>query len=323
MVYQYRKNPRSLGAFAARQIKADFRITLTGTPVENDISEFYNILDLSVPGIWGYAGHGTRKKAENQKYIAKRCSKPFILRRTKPQVLTDLPPKEETLMYLNFSEEEKQNYLKTLLRIKTDLENANSGKKYGYVLEGLLRLRQLCLWQQDSIESTKIRFLMETLEQIMPEGHQAIIFSQFTSYLNRIETHFNNRHWKFSRIDGSQSIKKRQTQVEQFQSGKTPLFLISLKAGGVGLNLTAANYVFIMDPWWNPAVENQAIDRAHRIGQKNKIFVYKPIIKDSVEEKVLYLQDQKRKLFKDLMQDDDQETFSGKLSMDDFMFLLS
>ena len=110
--------------------------------------------------------------------------------------------------------------------------------------------------------------------------------------------------------------------VEQFQSGKTPLFLISLKAGGVGLNLTAANYVFIMDPWWNPAVENQAIDRAHRIGQKNKLFVYKPIIKNSVEEKVLSLQTQKRKLFQELLSDDDDQVFSGKLTMDDFMFLL-
>ena len=263
-----------------------------------------------------------RKNLRVKKYIAKRCSRPFILRRTKPQVLKDLPPKEENLIYLNFSEEERNNYLKTLYAIKHELENARSGKKYGYILEGLLRLRQLCLWQKNLETSTKIKFLVDTVSQIMEEGHQAIIFSQFTSYLNQIETYFNARKWAFSRIDGSQSIKKRQTQVEQFQSGKTPLFLISLKAGGVGLNLTAANYVFIMDPWWNPAVENQAIDRAHRIGQKNKLFVYKPIIKNSVEEKVLQLQTAKRKLFQDLLSDEDGELFSGKLTMHDFLFLL-
>ena len=184
------KNARSLGAYAARQIKADFRITLTGTPVENDISEFYNILDLSVPGIWGYAGHGTKKKTESQKYIAKRCSKPFILRRTKPQVLKDLPPKEENTIYLNFSDEERNSYLRTLYAIKTELESAKTGKKYGYILEGLLRLRQLCLWQKDLEHSTKIKFLIETVSQIMEEGHQAIIFSQFTSYLNQIEKFF-------------------------------------------------------------------------------------------------------------------------------------
>jgi SNF2 family DNA or RNA helicase len=197
-------------------------------------------------------------------------------------------------------------------------------------LKGLLQLRQNCLWQnrgqpQDykHIESTKIEFLMESVESILEEGHQAIIFSQFTTYLDIIQFHMREKHWKYSRIDGSQSINKRQEQVELFQSGKNPIFLISLKAGGVGLNLTAASYVFIMDPWWNPAVESQAIDRAHRIGQKNTLTVYRPIIKNSVEEKVLKLQEEKKQLFADLLSTDDDQTFSGKLSMKDFEMLFN
>lgn len=164
---------------------------------------------------------------------------------------------------------------------------------------------------------------METLETILEEGQQAIIFSQFTTYLDIIQQFFREKHWKFSRIDGSQSINKRQEQVELFQSQKNPIFLISLKAGGVGLNLTAASFVFIMDPWWNPAVESQAIDRAHRIGQKNTLTVYRPIIKNSVEEKVLKLQEEKKQLFTDLLSTDDDQIFSGRLTMKDFEMLFS
>lgn len=164
---------------------------------------------------------------------------------------------------------------------------------------------------------------METLEQIIEEGHQAIIFSQFTTYLDLIQKVIRERHWKVARIDGTQSVKKRQAQVEVFQGGEAPIFLISLKAGGVGLNLTAASYVFIMDPWWNPAVESQAIDRAHRIGQQNTLTVYRPIIKGSVEEKVIELQKMKKELFHDLLPDDDESLFTGKLTMKDFESLLT
>ena len=138
-----------------------------------------------------------------------------------------------------------------------------------------------------------------------------------------IQNKIQEQGWKFARIDGSQTIKKRGEMVEYFQNGDAQVFLISLKAGGFGLNLTAASYIFLMDPWWNPAVERQAIDRAHRIGQENKLTVYRPIIKESIEEKVLVLQQSKRELFKDLMAEDDDEYFNGKLNMDDFKHLLS
>ncbi len=322
---QHLKNVRSLGAFSARKIKADFRICLTGTPVENDLSEFYNILDLSMPGIWGDLQFVRAISNTKSRGIAKRTASPFILRRTKNQVLKELPPKIENNIYLEMSESELDHYQKSLITIKAKINATTTSAKYGEILKGLLQLRQMCLWQDRSqshvpskMESTKIEFLLETLESLLEEGHQAIIFSQFTTYLDIIQFHFKEKHWKYSRIDGSQSINKRQEQVDLFQSQKTPLFLISLKAGGVGLNLTAASYVFIMDPWWNPAVESQAIDRAHRIGQQNTLTVYRPIIKNSVEEKVLKLQEEKKQLFNDLLTSDDDTIFSGKLSMKDF-----
>lgn len=163
---------------------------------------------------------------------------------------------------------------------------------------------------------------MENLEVLMEEGHKVLVFSQFTTYLDIIQNKVRERSYNYARIDGSQSLKKRQAEVERFQEGDAQVFLISLKAGGVGLNLTAASYIFLMDPWWNPAVENQAIDRAYRIGQENKLTVYRPIIKDSVEEKVLVLQNSKRELFKDLMASDEDSFFNGKLNMDDFQALL-
>lgn len=327
---QHLKNIRSLGAFSARKINANFRICLTGTPVENDLSEFYNILDLSIPGIWGDLQFVRAVSNTKTRMIARKTAAPFILRRTKAQVLHDLPPKIENNVYLEMSETELSFYQQNLVQIRNRIHTSNSTAKYGEILKGLLQLRQNCLWQNrgeqhtySQIESTKIEFLLETLESIIEEGHQAIVFSQFTTYLDIIQNYIREKHWKFSRIDGSQSINKRQEQVDLFQSGTTPVFLISLKAGGVGLNLTAASYVFIMDPWWNPAVESQAIDRAHRIGQKNTLTVYRPIMKNSVEEKVLKLQEEKKQLFADLLSNDDDQTFTGKLSMKDFEMLFN
>lgn len=318
------KNIRSLGANAARQLKAKFRICLTGTPVENDLAEFYNIIDLSIPGVWGDLQFVKTSSSKKSRLIAKKMVRPFVLRRTKAQVLSDLPEKEENHVFLEFSEEEKNQYAAHLINIRNRLSLTSTQKKYGEILKGLLELRQLCLWQrQQGLMSTKIDFLMENLELILGEGHKVIIFSQFTTYLDIIQDRVIHQGWNYARIDGSQTLKTRQDMVEKFQNGNATVFLISLKAGGVGLNLTAASYIFLMDPWWNPAVESQAIDRAHRIGQKNKLTVYRPIIKNSVEEKVLLLQQSKRELFNDLMNVDDESTFSGKLSMEDFQSLLS
>lgn len=321
---QHLKNIRSQGASSARNLNANFRVCLTGTPVENDLSEFYNILDLCIPGIWGELNFIKTTSTKKSRLLARKTVRPFILRRTKEQVLTELPEKVENHVYLNFNEDERENYIRTLAQIRDKIGTVQTGRKYGEILKSLLKLRQLCLWQKSqSIQSTKVEFLQEYLEQILEENHKAIVFSQFTTYLDIIENKVREQGWKYARIDGSQTFKKRAQEVERFQNGDAQVFLISLKAGGVGLNLTAASYIFLMDPWWNPAVENQAIDRAHRIGQENKLTVYRPIIKDSVEEKVLVLQNTKKELFNDLMAEDDESFYSGKLTMDDFQELLS
>ena len=318
---QHLKNIRSLGSFAARKLNGGFRICLTGTPVENELAEFYNILDLSMPGTWEEFQISKNNKALQSHVYARKMANPFVLRRTKDQVLKELPPKQEQNVFLNFTKPERDHYEKTLKDIAKRVSFAPRHKKYGDILKGLLELRQRCLWQDggEDIASTKIDFLVIQLEQILKENHQVIVFSQFTTYLDIIEGFFHRRGWDFARIDGTQSIKKRQGEVNAFQSGQKNIFLISLKAGGVGLNLTAASYVFLMDPWWNPAVEQQAIDRAHRIGQKNNLIVYKPIIKDSIEERVLKLKETKRELFENLLlKKDGGDFFTGKLSMKDF-----
>lgn len=321
---QHLKNIRSQGAIAARNLNADFRICLTGTPVENDLSEFYNIMDLSIPGIWGDLSLFRSSSSKKSRLLARQTVRPFILRRTKEQVLTELPEKEENHIYLSFSEEEKEHYLSSLVAIRNRMQNIQQGRKYSEILKSLLQLRQLCLWQKTQLfRSTKIDFLIENLQQLLEEGHKVLVFSQFTTYLDHIQNKVREHSWNFARIDGSQTMKKRQAEVERFQEGDAQVFLISLKAGGVGLNLTAASYIFLMDPWWNPAVESQAIDRAYRIGQENKLTVYRPIIKDSVEEKVLVLQNSKRELFRDLMASDEENFYSGKLSLDDFQQLLT
>jgi SNF2 family DNA or RNA helicase len=318
---QHLKNVKSLGATVARSINSQFRLCLTGTPVENDLSEFYNIMDLSLPGIWGDMKF-MRSDNKDTRSIAKTTAKPFILRRKKDQVLKELPDKVENTIMLDFSPEEKQKYTQSLIRIRSELEQ--NKKQYGQVLKNLLELRQLCLWQnQETFMSTKVDFLMEQLEQILQEGYQVLVFSQFTTYLDHIQKQIKEKKWDYSRIDGTQTMKKRTEEVFRFQDSQTKVFLISLKAGGVGLNLTKANYIFLMDPWWNPAVENQAIDRAHRIGQENKVTVYRPIMKDSVEEKVLALQQTKKELFKELLDNNDLDEKSTALTLDTILGLLS
>lgn len=318
------KNINSLGSHAARNLKARFRLSLTGTPVENHFGEFHNILDLTLPGIWGER-FWRKHKTPSDLSLAKKIVKPFILRRTKKQVLSELPDKIETPVLLSLSENEKSYYHKNLFAIKKAMGEGKNLQHFN-ILQFILKLRQLCLWQQHpggDFLSTKIDFLVDNLSQIHEEGHKALIFSQFTSYLDLIQNRLVQEGWKLSRIDGSLSLKKRDAELTSFQKGETDFFLISLKAGGFGLNLTQANYIFLMDPWWNPAVENQAIDRTHRIGQTKNVIVYRPIIKDSIEEKVLLLQDKKRQLFKDLMGSEDSTVYDGRISKDDFVELLT
>jgi SNF2 family DNA or RNA helicase len=319
------KNIKSLGAFAVRKLKTNFRVCLTGTPVENNITEFYNIIDLCMPGIWGDLLSASSQSTKKSRLIAKEVASPFILRRTKNQVLLDLPKKIENNVFLNFSKTEQNYYEHLKTTIKKDLLSTTTQKKFGMILTSILKLRQCCLWgsQLKETQSTKAHFLIDSLSQIIEEGHKSLVFSQFTSYLDYIESFIKKKGWTYSRIDGTQPFKKRHQELENFQAGKSDVFLISLKAGGFGINLTAASFVFLMDPWWNPAIENQAIDRAHRIGQKNTLTIYKPIIKNSIEEKVLSLQETKRELFKDLLPDDSEQYFSNKMTLNDLEHLLN
>lgn len=319
---QYLKNRKSQGSLAARKLKASFFLGLTGTPLENNIHEFFNIMDLCVPGIW------TNNEINHALHFdsIKRVVGPFILRRLKKNVLSDLPDKLENTILLNFSDHEKKNYEKSLEKIRSNLTQEQSFSNYGQILKNILHLRQLCLWQQkesEELRSTKIDYLMDNLEELTKSGQQVLVFSQFTKYLDMIQDKIQKKSWHFARIDGSQSLMKRTKEVEKFQKGEAPIFLISLKAGGFGLNLTAANYIFLMDPWWNPSVENQAIDRAHRIGQERKVHVFRPIIKGTIEEKVLQLQQDKNELFQQVLSSENGKYFSGNLSSKDFEFLLS
>ena len=246
---QMLKNIRSLGAIAARSLNANFTICLTGTPVENEIGEFFNIMDLAVPGLWGNINSVKTKKRLQEKQIVRHNAKPFILRRTKDQVLDDLPEKIEQQSILSFSKEEQNFYNNLKEVIKAEIQEAPKNRKYGLILRGLLKLRQSCLWQPTEIKphdghehhlhapgklSSKIHFLLSQLEQIILEGHQVLVFSQFTSYLDLIQQEVTSRHWKYSRIDGSYNVNKRQKEIKKFQDGETQVFLISLKAGGVG-----------------------------------------------------------------------------------------
>ena len=210
---QMLKNIRSLGAIAARSLNANFTICLTGTPVENEIGEFFNIMDLAVPGLWGNINSVKTKKRLQEKQIVRHNAKPFILRRTKDQVLDDLPEKIEQQSILSFSKEEQNFYNNLKEVIKAEIQDAPKNRKYGLILRGLLKLRQSCLWQpteskpHDGHEhhlhapgklSSKIHFLLSQLEQIILEGHQVLVFSQFTSYLDLIQQEVTSRHWKYS-----------------------------------------------------------------------------------------------------------------------------
>ncbi len=246
--------------------------------------------------------------------------KPFILRRTKSQVAKELPAKIEQTIFCEMGDSQKKLY-ERLLKYYQQLisESENGGGNFQY-LGALTRLRQMAchpaLISEDfaNEESTKLSVLLPRIEELISENHRILIFSQFTSFLDIIKKNCEQMSWKYCYLDGQ--TKNRQEIVNEFQKGETPLFLISLKAGGVGLNLTAADYVFLMDPWWNPAIENQAIDRAYRIGQKQQVIACKLITKDTIEEKVLKLQKVKKYLANSLT--DDDEEMVQNLTLADF-----
>jgi SNF2 family DNA or RNA helicase len=312
------KNSQSQINIAAKTLKARKRFALTGTPVENSLMDLFSILSIVTPGLVSETLAQKWVKQSDQETLSKlaKALHPFILRRTKEQVLKDLPEKSEQVLYCELSEQERRKYdeLKAYYwsHLSEKFEQKGLNRSKIEVLEALLRLRQAAchqglLNQTDTpaanFTSSKFELLLEQLESIIHDGHKVLVFSQFTSLLALLKTELNKKHIPFEYLDGQ--TQDRAERVQNFQSNPNiPLFLLSLKAGGVGLNLTAADYVFILDPWWNPAAEAQAIDRTHRIGQTKKVFAYKIIAKDTVEEKILDLQKRKKEIAKAIISED-------------------
>jgi len=305
---QAAKNSTTETAKAVRLIQADHRLALSGTPIENHLGELWSLFEFLNPGMLGqaslFAGAGRNPAPETREILAK-ALRPFILRRTKGQVAKDLPEKTEQTIYCDLEptqrklyDELRDHYRMSLLS-KIDQVGLNKSKIL--VLEALLRLRQAACHpglidkKRTSEDCAKLDVLMPQLKEIVEEGHKTLVFSQFTSMLSIVKKKLDDEGIEYIYLDGK--TKDRQALVERFQTDDDcKVFLISLKAGGVGLNLTAAEYVYLLDPWWNPAAEAQAIDRSHRIGQTKPVFAYRLIARNTVEEKVLALQETKRAL---------------------------
>jgi SNF2 family DNA or RNA helicase len=316
---QYIKNPHSQNAQAMKEIKARCRFALSGTPIENSLMELWSIFDFVMPGylydekIFSVRYHKKLKESPEVIEEVNKLIKPFILRRRKIEVLKELPEKIEKTLMVDMEVEQKKiygvyaNHAVQLIEKKVKDEELKKSKIE--ILAYLTKLRQLCLdpsvlMKDYNGTSGKIEALVELLHESIAEQHKIIVFSQFTSVLKNINKRLNEEKISYSYLDGSVPSSKRMKMVEDFNEGDKSVFLISLKAGGTGLNLTSANIVVHFDPWWNPAVEQQATDRAHRIGQKNVVEVIKIIAKGTIEEKIILLQEEKKKLIAEVMNDE-------------------
>ncbi len=329
------KNSESESAKAARLLNGEHRLVMSGTPIENHLGELWSLFEFLNPGM---LGGGVFKSAsvlrspdpETRKVLAK-ALRPFILRRTKEQVARELPPKIEQTVYCELDAvqrriyEEVRDFYRASLLKRVEREGMNKSKIQ--ILEALLRLRQVACHpglvdkSHEASSSAKLDVLLDQVTQVVEEGHKALVFSQFTSFLALAGKRLVGAGLSYEYLDGQ--TRDREARVDHFQNDPDcRLFLISLKAGGVGLNLTAADYVFILDPWWNPAVEAQAIDRAHRIGQDKQVFSYRLIARGTVEEKVLDLQSSKRELAASII-DAEAESIVGGLKREDLELLLS
>ncbi|MCK5824870.1 MAG: SWIM zinc finger family protein [Ichthyobacteriaceae bacterium] len=332
------KNPNSKRYKSALLLRAENKIAMTGTPIENNTFDLYAQMNFVNPG---FLGSQTSFKTEYSLPIDKdrnddvakdlhKLIRPFIMRRTKEQVATELPEKIEDVLYCEMEPEQTKVYeayrnkYREYLMNKFDENGLKKSKMY--VLEGLTRLRQICdspsLISEEEIytsESAKIKVLLTHIEE-KTNNHKILVFSQFVKMLHLVEKELERRNISYEYLDGKKSGKQRSESVDNFQNNSdVRVFLISLKAGGTGLNLTAADYVYLLDPWWNPAVENQAIDRAYRIGQDKKVIAYRMIAKGTIEEKIMNIQSKKRKVASDIIQTD--ESVFKELSQDDIMDL--
>jgi len=328
------KNIHAETTGAVRRLKGRFKLALTGTPVENHLGEYYSVMDLALPGLLGpyeLFRRGMGREGGGFLDTLIRRTRPFILRRAKDMIAAELPPKVETDIYLEMSPRQKALYVRTVAQVKSTVAEAYSSKAPGQAriiaLTAILKLRQICLSSRLLLPeghdgSPKIDFLIEQLQELFAEGHSVLVFSQFTSFLDIVQEALSQHGVACSRLDGSTPVGRRKELVENFQDSRDPsVFLLSLKAGGRGLNLTKASYVFHLDPWWNPAVENQASDRAHRIGQVRQVTITRLLMRHSIEEKMMELKKRKLKLYRALLEDAEGDA-GGAIGREDFEFLL-
>ena len=308
------KNPNTKATQIIKMLNSDYKLALSGTPIENHLGELWSIFSFIMPGFLGslktfkkiFANPIEKEKNFEKQQLLNRKIHPFILRRTKEKVLNELPEKMEIVKYAEFSEKEKKLYesIRMIMdkKVRDAITQNGLAKSQILVLDALLKLRQICchpnLLKIDEAKnlkhSSKLEMFLELVDELLSENRKILVFSQFTSMIEIIKENLDKLNIKYSTLTGS--TKNRDEVIEEFKSGKTNLFLISLKAGGVGLNLTEADSVIHYDPWWNKAVQNQATDRAYRIGQNKNVFVYKLVVRNTIEEKIIELQNRKAKL---------------------------
>jgi SNF2 family DNA or RNA helicase len=302
------RNPEAKTTRAALKLESKRRMCLSGTPVQNCAEDLWAIFHFLMPFFLGRRKVLKETLAEDDRAIQRLRERvaPFVLRRLKSEVATELPPKTEILLHAKMAEDQELFYRELLEKERMsvmDLMNSKGLERSRVsILAAITRLRQAAcdptLVGGETISSAKIEIFLDLVEELIAEGHRALVFSSFTKFLAIVQEALNQRGYTYQYLDGR--TRDRGGRVKAFQNGKDPLFLISLKAGGVGLNLTAADYVIILDPWWNPAAEDQAADRAYRIGQDKPVMVYRIVTVDSIEERVLKLQAEKRRLVGDL-----------------------
>ena len=327
------KNAATKRSQAAMSLQAKFKLITTGTPIENHLGELWNLFHFINPGLLAslnsfnerFAIPIERYQDRDAKLKLKKLIRPFILRRIKSQVLEELPSRTEVTLNVEMSEEEAHFY-EALRQNAIDKLEGNKDKKGRHlqILTEIMKLRQACcnprlLDHDTSIESSKLKVFATLIKELIEGRHKALVFSQFIGHLRIIREHLDEQGINYQYLDGGTSSKKRKERVDAFQSGKGDLFLISLKAGGLGLNLTAADYVIHMDPWWNPAVEDQASDRAHRIGQTRPVTIYRLVCKNSIEEKIVLLHQEKRALAGSLLEGSD---VSARMKTNDLFNLI-
>ncbi|HVK53866.1 MAG TPA: DEAD/DEAH box helicase [Burkholderiales bacterium] len=328
------KNKDTKRSQAAMALSGDFKLITTGTPLENHLGELWNLYRFINPGLLGSLEQFNQRFAapiEKQQDVTARNNlrkliQPFILRRTKNQVLSELPPRTEILRYVDLSEDESALYEALRRQALAHIAGMDTpaGQKHIQILAEIMKLRRACCNPQLvapelALSSSKLAAFGELVDELLDNRHKALVFSQFVDHLHLIRAYLDERGVAYQYLDGATPMQQRKARVDAFQAGEGDIFLISLKAGGTGLNLTAADYVIHMDPWWNPAVEDQASDRAHRMGQQRPVTIYRLVAKNTIEEKIVDLHQHKRALADSLLEGAD---VSGRMSAEDLLLLL-